>query len=217
MKEYIVTCKSYKDLQSLYDDMETEGGSLYIPDRSVELLNRREVSRNTHYKLTEDESALIKQDDRVLDVSLTVADMDNVNIELIATSEYTEHVKGGDFTKDGTTALAEQNNLQWGHLHSAGTTAQRRKGVWYTGEVNDTVEIFGNGKHVDIITVDGQVGFDSDEWTSEETGLSRLVQYDWYTNHSSLNGPNPYSYPLTANAQDHGMHVTGTAAGKCYA
>ena len=52
MNEYIVTCRSYEDLQSLYDDMETEGGSFYIPNRAVELLNRREVSRNTHYKLT---------------------------------------------------------------------------------------------------------------------------------------------------------------------
>jgi len=38
MKEYIVSCRSYEDLQSLYDDMETEGGALYIPDRAVELL-----------------------------------------------------------------------------------------------------------------------------------------------------------------------------------
>ena len=59
MNEYIVTCRSYEDLQSLYDDMETEGGSLYIPNRAVELLNRREVSRNTHYKLTEEELSLI--------------------------------------------------------------------------------------------------------------------------------------------------------------
>ena len=28
MKEYIVTCKTHEDLQSLYDDMETPGGSL---------------------------------------------------------------------------------------------------------------------------------------------------------------------------------------------
>lgn len=216
MKEYVVTCRSYEDLQSLYDDMETEGGSLYIPDRAVELLNRREISRNTHYKLTEDESALVKQDDRVLDVSLTVADMDNVSAKLIATSEYTKYVKGGDFTKDSTTPIAEQNNLQWGHLHSTGTTAQRRKGVWDTGEVNDTVEIFGNGKHVDIITVDGPIGYDSDEWISEDTGLTRMVQYDWFTNHSGFGQSGQYPYLLTANAQDHGMHVTGTAAGKWY-
>ena len=36
MKEYIVTCKSMEDLNSFYDDMETVGVSLYIPDRAVE-------------------------------------------------------------------------------------------------------------------------------------------------------------------------------------
>ena len=59
MKEYIVTCKSRENLQSLYNDMETEGGTLYIPNREIELVDRREVSRNTHYKLTEDEAELI--------------------------------------------------------------------------------------------------------------------------------------------------------------
>ena len=53
MKEYIVTCRSYEDLEDLYNDMETLGGSLYIPDRAVELVHKRNISRNTHYMLTE--------------------------------------------------------------------------------------------------------------------------------------------------------------------
>ena len=58
MNEYIVTCRSYEDLEDLYDDMETPGGSLYIPDRAVDLVHRREISRNTHYMLTEEEAAV---------------------------------------------------------------------------------------------------------------------------------------------------------------
>ena len=60
MNEYIVTCKSMNDLDSLYDDMETVGGSLYIPDRAIDLVNRRTISRNTHYMLTESEAEQIK-------------------------------------------------------------------------------------------------------------------------------------------------------------
>lgn len=71
MREYIVTCKTKEDLQSLYDDMETPGGNLYIPDREVELKHRRPISRNTHYMLTDEEAEQIKQDSRVLDVALT--------------------------------------------------------------------------------------------------------------------------------------------------
>ena len=66
MYEYIVTCRSYEDLEDLYDDMETPGGSLYIPDREVELVHRRTISRNTHYMLTEEEAVEIRNDERVI-------------------------------------------------------------------------------------------------------------------------------------------------------
>ena len=66
MNEYIVTCKSYEDLENFYDDMETPGGSLYIPNRSVDLVHRRTISRNTHYMLTEEEASEIRKDERVI-------------------------------------------------------------------------------------------------------------------------------------------------------
>ena len=78
MKEYIVTCRSYEDLEDLYNDMETLGGSLYIPDRAVELVHRRNISRNTHYMLTEEESVEIRNDPRVLGCEITFKDSPNL-------------------------------------------------------------------------------------------------------------------------------------------
>ena len=75
MREYIVTCKSYEDLEELYNDMETPGGSLYIPDRAVELVHRRTISRNTHYMLTEEEAEQIGNDPRVIACELTMKDL----------------------------------------------------------------------------------------------------------------------------------------------
>lgn len=66
MNEYIVTCRSYEDLENLYDDMETPGGNLYIPNREVELVHRRAISRNTHYMLTEEEAVEVRNDPRVI-------------------------------------------------------------------------------------------------------------------------------------------------------
>lgn len=66
MHEYIVTCRSYEDLEELYNDMETPGGNLYIPDRAVDLVARRNISRNTHYMLTEEEAEQVGNDPRVL-------------------------------------------------------------------------------------------------------------------------------------------------------
>jgi len=52
LKEYVVTLKKYEDLDDFYEDMESPGGSVYIPDRRVDVVHRRPLSRNTHYWLT---------------------------------------------------------------------------------------------------------------------------------------------------------------------
>ena len=74
LKEYIVTLKDFKDSEGFYEDMETTGGNLYIPDRMVECINRRPISRNTHYLMTYDEAAIVLNDPRVLAVELNPAD-----------------------------------------------------------------------------------------------------------------------------------------------
>ena len=55
MEEYVVTLRNKEDLDDFYNDMETPGGDLYIPDRAVDLQLRRSISRNTHYMLTPEE------------------------------------------------------------------------------------------------------------------------------------------------------------------
>ena len=55
-REYVITLHKHEDLDSFYDDMETPGGALFIPDRAVPVFDRRLVSRNTHYKLTDEEA-----------------------------------------------------------------------------------------------------------------------------------------------------------------
>lgn len=219
MKEYIVSCRSYEDLQSLYDDMETEGGALYIPDRAVELLDRRSVSRNTHYKLTEEESVLVSQDERVIACELSPEEL-GLEPTLCGYTNQSPYDIVGDFTKYSTTNVSEQNDRQWGHLHSAGTIADRQKGAWGTNQrtVNKNVTIFNDGRHVDVVIVDSTVGFDSDEWESETVnpGQSRFVQYDWYAEHLNVGYGGNYSYPPVGSAHDHGCHVTGTVAGKYY-
>ena len=68
MEEYVVTLRNKEDLDDFYNDMETPGGDLYIPDRAVDLQLRRQISRNTHYMLTPEEVIELKQDPRVWDV-----------------------------------------------------------------------------------------------------------------------------------------------------
>ena len=70
-KEYLVTLKNKDDLLGFYDDMETIGGSASIPNRAIPVENRRPISRNTTYLLTESEAKKISKDPRVLSVELT--------------------------------------------------------------------------------------------------------------------------------------------------
>jgi hypothetical protein len=69
-REHIVTLNSIEDSEEFYNDMETEGGSIYIPERVVDCANRRPISRNTHYWITADEAKEIKKDPRVIDITL---------------------------------------------------------------------------------------------------------------------------------------------------
>ncbi len=104
MNEYIVTCTSYEDLQSLYDDLETPGGNLHIPDREVELVHRREISRNTHYMLTEEEAEQVRNDSRVIACERPAKDRGLIPTELWE--------QAGDFEK--TTGTLESTDKNWG-------------------------------------------------------------------------------------------------------
>ena len=68
MKVYVVTLRDRSKLEEFYQDMETPGGSLYIPNRSVDVSDRRPISRSTHYLLTDEEAELLRKDERVLSV-----------------------------------------------------------------------------------------------------------------------------------------------------
>ena len=223
MQEYIVTCKSHEDLEDLYDDMETPGGNLYIPDREVELVNRREISRNTHYMLTAEEAEQVSNDPRVIACELTPEER---GYELLPISvnldPYT--ISNGTFRKNGTYAATDR---QWGMLHCAGTDSQRAKGTFGTdGSGNpaffstETISIYNSGKHVDVVIVDDGASHDMEEWKSPSTNTTRFIQYQWYNElHSYVSGisAGTYTYPSNSNNPNyHGTHVGGTIAGKTY-
>lgn len=237
-REYIVTCKTREDLESLYDDLETPGGSLHIPDRAVECLNKRPISRNTHYSLTDEEAALVKQDDRVLDVELTpealgITFHPNVTIE---GSETIEETDGEDISNDPaytqtSNRWSKTNNVNdtfrnWGLLRSINGDTFNNWGYDGNSNVSTTsVRVTSTGKNVDVVIVDGRFDPDHPEFAVNEDGSggSRVVQYNWLQDTPSVTGGaagtyeyEPYinvnSNSETAN-NNHGCHCAGTAAG----
>ena len=83
-------------------------------------------------------------------------------------------------------------DFNWAHLHCAGTSSQRGKGTFGqrlvsgsnhgggTNEIKRTsVDIFNDGKHVDVVICDDLMAYDSAEWKSPSTNNTRFVQYQW--------------------------------------
>ena len=206
MKEYIVTCKTHEDLQSLYDDMETPGGSLYIPDRAVELVQRRNISRNTHYMLTESEANEISQDSRVLACELNPLDR---GIEFVPLWTQT-----GDFDK--TTSNLDNDDKNWGLYRLIKGDSVSNWGTDGTTEIsNQFINTTSSGKNVDVIITDDHINPNHPEFAvnPDGTGGSRVNQFNWYQYSSALGytgTPATYTYNFTGN---HGTHVAGTACG----
>ena len=218
-KEYVVTLHNRDDLEQFYNEMQLSNFPLVL---------KRPLSRNTHYMMTEEQAEQLRQDPRVWGVE--AVDSFAIRPQVVNNNSYT---KSGNFWKDDTIAptTVSVNDFQWGHLHCAGNQTQRRKGTWGSGAANetvsDTVSVFNDGMHVDVVIVDDPVSYDCEEWKSPSTGLTRFFQYQWF---NELNGyvasidddaqtlptGNITYYQNSNNPTYHGIHVTGTACGKYY-
>ena len=82
-KEYIVSLERGVDPASFAAEMTQSGGNTTIPERSVDVANKREAShRNTHYALTEEEAEKLKNDPRVKGVEIPPDQRDDISIGL---------------------------------------------------------------------------------------------------------------------------------------
>ena len=210
MNEYIVTCRSYEDLENLYDDMETPGGSLHIPDRAVDLVHRREISRNTHYMLTEEEAVEIRNDERVIACERLAKDRGIVPDYLWTQTD--------DFNK--TTGTFASDDKNWGLYRVIEGDTVTNWGSDGTDEItNRTIVTTSSGKNVDVVIVDAHINPDHPEFAvnPDGTGGSRVNQFNWFQYNSVLgygsNGTYTYSTSGASPNSNHGTHVAGTCCG----
>jgi len=219
LKEYVVTLHSREDLESFYDDMETPGGNLYIPDRQVEVAQKRPISRNTHYMLTAEEAELVRQDERVWDVELKEI-LDAVTIKPQGYS-----IDNGQFDKD---PFSNADDINWGLLRHSERQNRTDWGYGDTVRVTDNLNITASGKNVDVVIVDGHIDPSHPEMAanSDGTGGSRVQQFNWFSLNPDIGqgAAGTYVYPPYIDGtnpertgdNNHGIHVAGTAAGNTY-
>tara|TARA_R110000737_G_scaffold96148_1_gene130172 strand:- start:46 stop:1641 length:1596 start_codon:yes stop_codon:yes gene_type:complete len=205
LQEWVVTLHKKENLQSFYDDMETPGGNLFIPDREVGLTNRREVSRNTHYMLTSDEVEILRADERVLDCELT-----ETILSSISPSGYT--IENGRFSKATLLTGSLNPKLNWGLLRNSEEVNRPDWGVDNVREIFTDLTTTASGRNVDVIIVDGYINPAHSEFLD---GIStRVNQYNWFIVDPDVVPASTYVYgPYAGDNSDHGTHVGGIAAG----
>ena len=215
LKEYVITLKNYDDLNEFYQDMETPGGNMFIPDRAVEVSKRRESSRNTHYLLSPSEVEQITQDPRVLSIELMPDDLGLVVRPTVIQTE-------SDWDKSATNSSGHNN---WGLLRIVEGEQRANWGSDGTTAQTGTININSTGRNVDIVIVDGHINPDHPEFAvnADGSGGTRIVQYNWFQHTSTVTGSANGTYVYTpyvdannvfrTNDNNHGAHVAGTAAG----
>ena len=221
-KIYVVTLENASDLEGFYSDMASDGYQLHL---------KRPISRSTEYYMTSTQAANMRNDSRVAAVEINIDDDPIGIIEPFYDSvNNTPYGFNGDFEKSEYANLHGDTDRQWGHLHSSGSIAQRRKGVFghdVTRTINDDIEVFADGKHVDVVIVDNPCSWDCAEWNSPTTGASRFVQYDWFgelnqyissidDDGNAIPSGSYVYHPNSVNSTFHGTHVASTVAGQWY-
>ena len=220
-KEYVVTVKNKSDVDSFYDDMDSENGTDYIPNRKVEIAQLREISRSTHYYLTEEEAQKLKNDNRVLAVEQLPSAL-GVNPGIIPVGPGKLWSQTANFEKHPT---IDTNDKNWGldrvtrgsQLSGWGnSTTDYWNGTAYADftQTTQTVITTSSGKNVDIVIVDDHINSNHPEFAVnvDGTGGSRVVLYDWFQHSASLGIATTGSYQYNFDGA-HGTHVASTAAG----
>jgi hypothetical protein len=209
-QEYIITLHSHDDLDQFYDDMETPGGSLYIPNRAVPVEQRLPNSRNTSYRLTAKEVEEIRNDARVSAVTLT---LEEAGLKIIPHWVQTSTA----WSKSPSIA---STSLNWGLKRC---TDGIDDGNWGTDGgilvpkvVSGTVTTTASGKNVDVIIVDDHLKTAHPEaaFNVDGSGGSRVVEYNWFQHNPAVTGGAVGTYTYSASPSDnHGANVAGIAAG----
>jgi len=225
-REWVITLYRKEDLETFYEDMETPGGNLYIPDRAVGVEHRREISRNTHYMLDDAEVDSLKQDERVWDVTLRELNEMSIQPSGWATTNQNYH-KTGWSAANGFAVTHVSTHRNWGLLrHASGAQIN----TW-GGEPSDTrsitadLTVTASGKNVDVVIADGHIDPAHPEFAvnADGTGGSRVIQENWFNHGTHPGGSFGTSYPYSDNGSyvtatytsnnNHGCHVGSTVAG----
>ena len=108
-KIYIVTLYKHEDLEQFYSEMESN---------DYHLVMKRPMSRNTHYKMNEEQAEKLRQDPRVWDVQLPPEER-GITPSRCSVNNYVPYSINGNFWKGDTqgAATVAATDLQLSLIH----------------------------------------------------------------------------------------------------
>ena len=198
-KEYIVSINRGEDLAQIEAELTASTGDGPIPNRSVDIANPRPMSnRQTHFMLTDEEAAALREDPRIFGVDRPIEQDDMLIVGHRA-------VQTGDFTQ---TTSDTGTYINWGLRRCNEATNIYGTGSTAAGGYNYILD----GTGVDIVIQDTGIQADHPEW-QDANGSTRFVALDWYAA-SGVSGTLPAGF--YTDYHGHGTHCGGISAGKTY-
>jgi Subtilase family len=212
LHKYAVVLKNYQDLENFYNDMETDGGSITIPDRAVDVDLRKPKSRVTHYMLTPQEALAVEKDTRVEFVELVTDELPKLM-----------HTRSGRWARS---SLNNGSDNQWGlWRHYIGENNDNFNSVMpptgysdaFFDVITQDIRFPYTGKNVDVIILDDQAWEPNHSEFLDDNGVSRVVDYNWWQ-HASAVGDSSHvgrTYAQRGTSGNfHNIHCAGTAVGR---
>lgn len=216
-KEYVITA-SPETIDAVERDLENDTAannqvdSAIIPDRPVQVANRRPGSDDqTHYWLTDEEAANIKNDPRILLVEPTIEFTEGKAI-LPCAQDFAPFY---NFNRPNAMFLVDApGNTRNYALHICGNgKADYSTGLTSPSD-DKTYRYILDGEGVDVIIQDDGVQVDHPEWLDPTGTYSRFQQVNWYTL-TGVAGTMPTQF-YTLAGSGHGTHVASTVAGRAF-
>ena len=198
MKQVLVTLNKGVDYAEFWDQLERDTttdpsvDSNIIPDRTVDVSNRKPLSnRTTEYVLSDDEIARLKTDPRVM------------GIDQLPPPEAKQLFaqQSGFFARSSVTT---STHINWALRRCTQSAIESVPGDKYPYNLD--------GTGVDVVIQDNGVMSGHPDFQDAD-GNTRLVEHNWYTAAGQSGSMSSNHYGDVGN---HGTHVASTAAGKLY-
>ena len=172
MREYIVQVADPAVWDAgLWNEIITQGGGEFIPQRPVEILNERPFNDYlAHFNLSDEEAEKLKQDARVLEVEL------QADLRPGVSKHHTGTRLTYNYNRETRTTAAMKNWGLWRCTHPTD--------VFNSSNSVDAAFTYNlDGTGVDIVVVDTGIEPGHPEFAvnADGTGGSRVVDFDWHS------------------------------------